>query len=316
MSSVTSFENALERDYTLFLEEDDSFLIISRDKERTERFYVSPFLLSYVSPVFRQLLSPSQGEKGDNTIVGNRSLELKQSPIVVEHFLRHIDPTLPTPELNHETVVGVLELAELYKVKSIIRWFEEVSVLGCVDVRGVVTRDAFVQKHPLLVLGLSCRLQLHNCVQMAMHELVICHSDKYKEDTAGISLDHRLVTHCRRLRDDLSNVYSALVYQLASHELSNKGNIKDSEQVTCMRCTVARAQWIHGLMSVTINHPRWSEFLVAYANTGECSACKISWANHMSRTLSRWKGTLAARQVVEPSLPEVPAWVIESWAMY
>jgi hypothetical protein len=314
MSSITLSEAPLTRDPTLFLEEDDSFLIISLDEDK---FYVSPFLLSYVSPVFRHLLSPTQEEKGDITIIGKRSLQIKQPAIVVEHFLLHIDPNLPTPEISHATIVGLLELAEYYKVKTIFRWFEEVSIGGCIDSRGAVTRKAFVQKHPLLVLGLSCRHRLRKCVQMAMHELVTCHSDKYTDPVAGeAGLDLRLVIDCRRLRDDLSNAYGALVYQLASHDTSNKGNIKDMEQITCIKCTVTRAQWIYGLMNVAMNYPKWSEFHTAYMNTGECASCKISWANHMSRALAKWKSSLAGVQAIDPPLPKVPAYIEDSWAVH
>jgi hypothetical protein len=125
-------------------------------------FHFPRFLLSHVSPVFKDMYQAGEGIQDQDI------LTLAEDHKVLEQFLCHIDPAKDTPNLDWDLVAGVLQAAEKYQVNSILKWFER-------DVSLSLTATFYpTLPNPMLYYALALRYDLHMTAKLALRQLIIC----------------------------------------------------------------------------------------------------------------------------------------------
>jgi hypothetical protein len=262
------------------------FALISSD---WVRFHIDRSLLAHTSGFFKDVFSLPQAPLSRFEEAHGAFLLLKEPSTTVDPLLRHIDPNKTTPDIEVSTIGAVLEAARFYRIPLIIRWFKSEAEVRRTKYRSKEKEPCFMEKHPLLVLALAHKFGLSDLTQCAIRELITCEAELWSEDIDA-AIDGRLVLYCKSLRDERIQLYVDLVESLTQHELSNAKKIKDHNTETCMSCTVSRAEWTHGMLSIIIHCPEWSSFLAAYEEETLPYSCTHgnSWPNHKRRILQKW----------------------------
>ncbi|PVF91438.1 hypothetical protein CPB86DRAFT_686542, partial [Serendipita vermifera] len=148
-------------------------------------FHFPRFLLSHVSPVFRDMYLVCDGaQKQEITI-------LTEDHATLEYFLRHIDPAKDTPQLDWDRVANVLQAAEKYQVNTIFKWFERE-----VDLSLTSDRSRMVP-NPTLCLALARRYDLQMTARISLRQLIKC---PISEITESPHVDSALLKHIFNLR--------------------------------------------------------------------------------------------------------------------
>jgi hypothetical protein len=165
-------------------------------------FHFPRFLLSHVSPVFRDMY-----QLGDNA-QNEDILTLTESYSTLEHLFQHIDPLKDTPPLIWDRVGDLLEAAEKYQVVSIFRWFEKEVALG-------MTKKPTPQlPNPIFCLALASRYELRTTAKLAVRQLIRYPISEIK---SVYLINERLFEHLLRLRTARSQWLAMVILQCDFH---------------------------------------------------------------------------------------------------
>ncbi|PVF91437.1 hypothetical protein CPB86DRAFT_686417, partial [Serendipita vermifera] len=148
-------------------------------------FHFPSFLLSHVSPVFKDMYKLGDTVKSQDMVV------FTEDHATMELFLCHIDPAKRTPHLDWERLAGTLQAAEKYQVDCIFDWFErEVSL----------SLNAFhypTLPNPMLYYALARRYELRTTGRLALRQLIRCH---ISEIMGSQHVESSLLKHIINLR--------------------------------------------------------------------------------------------------------------------
>jgi hypothetical protein len=140
-------------------------------------FHFPRFLLSHVSPVFKDMFQLGDGAPKQDMIV------LTEDCATLEYFLRLIDPAKETPRLDWERVASALQAAEKYQTNNLFKWFETEVALS------LLISDYPVPSDPMLSLSLALRYNLNQTIGLSFREVLKCSIDDLSD---GLNVDSRL----------------------------------------------------------------------------------------------------------------------------
>jgi hypothetical protein len=200
-------------------------------------FHFPRFLLSHVSPVFRDMYQLGDSARNEDI------LTLTESHSTLEHLLQHIDPLKDTPPLIWNRVGDLLEAAEKYQIVSVFRWFEKEVAIG---MRAKPTPQL---PNPIFCLALASRYELRTTAKLAVRQLI-----KYpiSEIKLVYLINERLFEHLLRLRTARSQWLAMVILQCDFHYDINYGRSCEfhPENDTWF--------WMQIAMQAVIEEPSWA----------------------------------------------------------
>ncbi|KAG8807672.1 hypothetical protein FRC17_004326 [Serendipita sp. 399] len=126
-------------------------------------FYFHRFLLSYTSPVFREMI-----ESGNYSL--SQPIHVEEESGTLDLLLRHLDPTKVTPNLDPETIFELLKASKKYQIATIAQWFNnQLTIQDDSNNRevGIVIRN-----QPMRLLIIGEQLDLPQVSRIALRQLV------------------------------------------------------------------------------------------------------------------------------------------------
>lgn len=242
-------------------------------------FHFPRYLLSHVSPVFKDMLEIC------NHTTGDEALSLTEDSVMLETLLLFIDPVKEARPLNWVTVEGFISVADKYQVGGIPKWFErEVGMERLYD-RGMTS--------PMLCLGLAIRYRLPEVEKHALQHLVKCHVDQIELHPA---VDSRFMVHLLKLRTERTRQLSEAIFEIEK-------NIQQApKRGSCYIHESDAYGWEYYATTLVIDHPSWEELVsdlegqAFIADSAGCTCIDLNIPEELDRKM----------RLLEGSVPELP----------
>jgi hypothetical protein len=266
--------------------------------------YFPGHVLSHASCIFKDMFNMcNTDEQGKEAAM---PLKLAEPMAVIERFLTHLDPSIPTPPIEQDTIESLLIMADKYQANMIMQWFEqEVITLRENKITGMV-KEALIVTHPTLILSLAIRFRLQDVGKWILRELSGCHESKLSvcPDSVNISV---LIT-VLGVRELRIKRYHTWIDTLASKLPRTSGVMPSSRDPfnhgssptnglfrpvapprRACTCAIDRARWVMGMMKAVQASPKWNTFEINYNIRYECQVCNISSCDEFQDYLPTWK---------------------------
>ncbi|PVF93743.1 hypothetical protein CPB86DRAFT_818538 [Serendipita vermifera] len=199
-------------------------------------FHFPRFLLSHVSPVFKDMYAVSDGAQAQEMMI------FTEDYATLEYLLRHIDPAKGTPELDWNLLGGTLKAA----FDTIFKWFE----------RGVlIARSADYYPtvpNPMLAYALSRRYGLRAAAGLALRQLL---QFRVSEITGGQHVDSSLMSLVIRWRGLRTQHMVSVINECPKYPYAGNGcneHCKDNKRFR---------DWKIWAIQAIIDEPSWSAIL-------------------------------------------------------
>jgi hypothetical protein len=214
-------------------------------------FHFPQFLLSFVSPVFRDMY-----EMGNNA-TNSEILKLTEDAETLDLLFQFIDPTKEPPRLIWETVVKFMDAADKYQVNGVLSWFQKEAELEASRKNSI--------GYPLICFEVAARFNLKDLINLAARDLI--KSPKGNLEFSP-TVDSRLVSRIYQLRADRT---SRLIIEIRDIERYSR------KQLANAACHLhSKARFRTNLDSITqdiFDEPSWTYlqgYLAFAAETVEC----------------------------------------------
>lgn len=256
------------------------------------------------------------------TTQSTRPLPLTEPSQTVEPLLEHMDPKIQTPDINPDTIINLLEVAQKYQVPTITIWFEnEVK-----HMRGIVymeapsegpngaTMTSFLRSHPIIVLHCAVQFQLPALGRLALKEFSRCDMSLLDSTNTDLSLSAYLYgMGLRQARTEVFRKFLTVLSKAKDKQLRSYTDTRGrliteyaaDGRNACITCAAERAAWVLKIEYAIARKPLWDVFIEAYESANiYCQKCSgTSWANHYREGLAGWKLKV---DETECQLPEWP----------
>ncbi|PVF93746.1 hypothetical protein CPB86DRAFT_829093, partial [Serendipita vermifera] len=163
-------------------------------------FHFPRFLLSHVSPVFKDMYAIGEGVKNQEIMT------LSEDSATLEYFLRHIDPVKETPHLDWNRLAGTLQAAEKYQIDSIFKWFEREASIS------LTTTQYPTLPNPMLCYSLARRYALRATAKLALRQLIKC---PISEIMGSQHIDSKTLKHIINLRVERAQALVEVIHTCA-----------------------------------------------------------------------------------------------------
>jgi hypothetical protein len=171
-------------------------------------FHFPQFLLSFVSPVFKDMY-----EMGHNTANGE-ILKLAEDAETLDLLLQFIDPTKVPPPLIWKAVRKLLDAADKYQINCILSWFQRE-----VEVEALKNNTI---GNPLVCFELADQFKLTNLINLAACDLI-------KYPTAELifnpTVNAQLVGHIYQLRAERTRCLVMAIRDIDSYSSEQLANV-------------------------------------------------------------------------------------------
>ncbi|KAG9056825.1 hypothetical protein FS842_009419 [Serendipita sp. 407] len=232
-------------------------------------FYFPRFLLSHTSPVFRDMLQ-SQNYSIDNP------LHVNEDRTTIDLYLHHIDPTKPTPNLDKDTIFGLLDASRRYQTPMISQtWLSDQLIARDNTVNSVV------REQPMVILNVGEEYNLPNVAQVALREIIMADATSLINPQEH-SISHGMWRHITRLRVERHKFLSNHLIRLLLRTLQTTEPLYQASLFTlnsgppCPRCIDAIGDLILEVSGLMAEAPSWERFerlLRSGKYTRACAQC-------------------------------------------
>ncbi|CAG8690157.1 1645_t:CDS:2, partial [Acaulospora colombiana] len=215
-------------------------------------FHFPLFLLSYVSPVFKDMFAIGEGDQNQEMVT------LAEDHATLEYFLRHIDPLKETPPLDWNCLSGALKAAEKYQVPVIFKWFEK-------EVAVSITATHYpTLPNPMLYFAMARRYELRMTARLALRELIKC---PISEVLGNPSVDSSLLKHVINLRGERTQKLIQVI-----HTTCPAMSIRAIDRCYTHERSYNDHDWKMRVMQAVVTEPSWSaiESSVGKPACGKC----------------------------------------------
>ncbi|KAG8833240.1 hypothetical protein FRC17_011071 [Serendipita sp. 399] len=257
-------------------------------------FHFSRSILAYMSDFFRGMFELPATEKNQGT--ARNPLVLTEAAAVIEVFLQQIDPKNPTPTIDHDTVIGLLEMARKYQVQTIFDRFQIMMRRERDQYTGLLF------SRPLAVLYIALQHDLEMVGKWALQELMQC-SSRYIENDE-VEIPAKTFQYIHRLRRERLRKLQAYI------DVITKSNTSaDPPSVTkCARCSTLRSELLLHLERSIEKKPNWSTFngICILAPDKKCPQCRKVKPGLIDVPKSQYAQWAKEMRDLEKSLPSWP----------
>jgi hypothetical protein len=268
--------------------------------------YFPQQLLSLTSTVFNDMSTISEASQGESSVAAPRQVDVVENIAIVESFLTIIDPRLPTPPIDRDTIHDLLQMAHKYQSNSILQWFEQEALVERINHATQSKSESLLAAYPKLLLSLAIRFDLMDTAKIALKELAGCDYNVLIAKPDSISL--ALFIEICKIRDERIRKYQKAIDMLARRRGRYTGHpeepweFDDQGAEVCIVCAANRAEWISNMERAVQRSPKWATFIQAYNLEDTCLRCDFSWPEHFSRMKMEWGWDSAKDK--EPSLSD------------
>ncbi|KAG8814193.1 hypothetical protein FRB91_011121 [Serendipita sp. 411] len=214
-------------------------------------FSISRFLLSYVSPVFKDML-----ELGGEITSGVAEIQLTESSVTLDQLLRFFDPLKDPAPIDTKTMEPLLESARKYQIEGVFKYWEDQMVY-----RNKQKQITTVYS-PLACFALASRFGRHEMTRTALRELLRAPSKELQapvSTTAESGVMQRLLqlrlARLQKMRDRIAQVQESI----------QSGT----------RCGNVHVDVVQSILKLTLqlmDEPSWSTFQRNTSAWGRCDA--------------------------------------------
>jgi hypothetical protein len=229
-------------------------------------FYFPSFLLSYISPVFKDMIAAGDTANKNDTEPAETShttydpikrVELTEHSRAIDAFLRHIDPNQSTPVLGEYEIRYLLEAGRKYQVPTIATWFEAEAtkrVLSPHDPDPDVGQSLLTRK-PALVISLAMEYNIKPLAQRAI-QYRAGHTSLGRDD---IGMGEKAWSHICYFRQRRTELYLKVLRELSSMPPERNSDGREASS-TCGECKYQRSTWMIDIVEAILENPRWEVF--------------------------------------------------------
>ncbi|PVF93745.1 hypothetical protein CPB86DRAFT_741916 [Serendipita vermifera] len=196
-------------------------------------FHFPRFLLSHVSPVFKDMYAVGDGAQNQEMVT------LTEDHATLEYFLRHIDPAKDTPHLDWNCLPGALKAAEKYQVQTIFTWFEREVTLS------LTATHYPTLPNPMLYFAMARRYELRMTARLALRQLIKC---SISEVMGNPNVDSSLLKHVINLRVERTQKLIQVIHTCPDYPFQVIGTCYSHRntliwKISAMQAVVAEPSW-------------------------------------------------------------------------
>ncbi|KAG8812595.1 hypothetical protein FRC17_001949 [Serendipita sp. 399] len=257
-------------------------------------FHFSRSILAYMSDFFRGMFELPATEKNQGT--ARKPLVLTETAAAIEVFLQQIDPKNPTPTIDHDTVIELLEMARKYQVQTIFDRFQIMMRREHDQYTGLLF------SRPLAVLYIAMQHDLEMVGKWALQELMQCSSRRIENDE--VEIPAKTFQYIHRLRRERLRKLQAYI------DVITKSNttVDPPSVTTCARCSTLRSELLLHLERSIEKNPNWSTFngICILAPDKKCPQCRKVKPGLIDVPKSQYAQWAKEMRDLEESLPPWP----------
>ncbi|KAG8817654.1 hypothetical protein FRC18_000414 [Serendipita sp. 400] len=239
-------------------------LLVSSD---STLFYFHQFLLTYTSRVFKDMI-----QSNDYSVM--KPLHLSEDRATIDLLLRHIDPVRVTPNLDSDTVFGLLEASKKYEIRTVGPWFnDQITRENYNNNNDNEEVNVLIRGRPLRLFRIGEELNLPDVSRIALREILKGHSNVLLDENAG-PISPRLWRYIISLRMERSRFVSELLTKLLVKTLEAQECSEDEHRRKCFLNDQLRDLIVYVGM-LAIEEPRWERFerILEWKDNLGCAKC-------------------------------------------
>lgn len=219
-------------------------------------FHFPRFLLTHVSPVFKQMLAVGDGAQKEEITT------LYEDYVTLEYFLRHIDPAKETPQLDWNRMAGTLQAAERYQINNIFKWFEMEAT------HSLTASNYPVPSDPMHCLVLARRYNLQMMARLSLRQLIKC---RLSQITESPHIETSVLKRIISLRAKRTLLFTEFIREANDDPFGTYLRTTKCGRPTCHQKNMeSNKEWKWRAMETIITEPSWSAILSVISQPCDC----------------------------------------------